>query len=646
MHGSRTRSGLESITDPVLYSRVVELFFQAVALPPEEQLPFLATQCANAPEMLPLLQSLLREDQSGSLALPANEPAVVTPILDTQLSPGKEEDLSGRRLAHYEILAPIAAGGMGTVYRANDTRLGRTAALKFLPPVLLNDPASRERFLREARAIASIDHPNVCTVYEIQEADGRLFIAMADLHGTTLDDRLQGGPMPLSESLEIAVQTARGLQAAHAQGIVHRDVKPSNLMLVPTQDLRVHVRILDFGIARWMHGATLTEAGLTIGTALYMAPEQVSGSRVDGRADIWSLGVVLYQMLSGRLPFVGNSIRETLAGIAGPTPVDLRALGEELPGELILILRKSLCKDPDKRYQTIGEFTADLEKVQLLLRSRRADSSIFHKRPITWTAAIVAVLAATGIGLFHLFPGRAPERTDSSAVVPFTFDPGRQLSPAISPDGKEIAFSGEGKTGSNPLEIYVQLIGSTDALQLTKAPPGSEDRFPVWDTNGGRIAFLRAKASERFARILIVPALGGTEIDVGADGVLRGGKLAWSPDGRRLAFTALNQAGDQAIFEWSLEGHSLKQLSFPAHGQGDCCPQYDPSSDQLAFIRNEVEIVVARPDGKRERTLPVQVSWPGLAWSADGRSIFYSWFGKLSKVNLASGVDLTSRNRN
>jgi Tol biopolymer transport system component len=619
VRGSRTRSGLEAITDPAVYQRAAELFSLAVELAPEEQSSFLQKQCGSDPNLLRLVENLLREDQRAVAPIPADE-----------------EGLSGRTLSHYRIIAPMAAGGMGIVYRATETRLERTVALKFLPPFLIDDPASRERFVREARAIASIDHQNVCTVYEIDEADGLIFIAMACLEGVTLDERIGNGLFPAEQAIDIALQTARGLQAAHAKGIVHRDIKPANLMLIDTESPEAVVRILDFGIAQWTERTALTEDGLTVGTVSYMAPEQVAGSRVDGRADIWSLGVVLYQMLSGRLPFDGSSVREVLAAIAGPKPADLTAIRNVVSAEIVSILRKALEKDPAKRYQTASALIADFEALRgtgeggAIPRAKRA-----HR--LLWAAGILALAGVMGVALFTVTRSKAPSEADAPRIVPFTFYPGYQEDPAISPDGKEIAFVGQGKDGSNPLEVYVQLIGSTDPLRLTKVPAGSADRSPVWDPSAARIAFLRTRSGERFARILMIPALGGGETDLGLDGVLSSGRLAWSPNGRTLAFAGSDRAAQGAIFELSLPDHTIRQRSFPAYGQNDCCPQYDPSGKRLAFKRNEVEIVVTGADHEPVRALPARASWPGLTWTADGGSLAYSWFGKLAKVNLRSG---------
>lgn len=613
--------------DPARHDRVAELFSRAVELLPEDRSSFLEQQCGNDDDLLSVIQNLLQEDREGSILIDNESPAL-SEFLE------QEHDLSGRTLAHYRIVESVAGGGMATVYRAIDTRLERTVFLKFLPRFVVHDPASRERLLREAQAVASIDHPNVCTVHEVEEADGFIFIVMAFLKGTPLDRVIAKGRLPVKDVIEIAVQIARGLEAAHEKNIVHRDIKPANLMLADTGSGAPLVRILDFGIAQWAEKTGLTQEGLTIGTISYMAPEQINQSRVDARADIWSLGVVMYQMLSGHLPFDQGSVREILAAIAGPAPVDLAA-ASGVPVELVTILQKMLAKDPHCRYQTMSALITDLEK--LPDQSPATDTVVARLRRRPWIAWSIAAAFALGLVVVitrWIKPFAEPE---ALRVVPLTFYPGHEQNPAISPDGKQVAFVGQGKDGTNPLEIYVQLIGSTEPLRVTRNSAGFEDRSPAWDPTGTRIAFLRLRRDARFAKVMIIPALGGVETDLKVDKVLGLGRLTWSSDGRSLAFSGLNSSDRQAIFELSLSDHTIRERSFPAEGQADCCPQYAPNGGRLAFKRNETEIVVTEEGNRPVRTLPVRASWPGLAWSADGRSLMYSWFGQFAKVNLSNG---------
>ncbi len=628
MRGSKTRSGLNAITDPAVYKRVAELFSQAAELPVQDRAAFLQDKCGSDADLLRLVENLLQADREGMI-----EPELAA---DRSLQT-IHEDLSGRTVSHYQIVGPMGAGGMGVVYRATETRLQRTVALKFLPPVLRDDSSSRERFIREARVIASIDHQNVCPVYEIEESDGFIFIAMACLEGTSLEEKIRSGPIPVKQAIGIALQAAYGLQAAHARGVVHRDIKPANLMLTGTESGEPLVRILDFGVAQWTERTVLTQEGLRIGTVLYMAPEQVAGSRVDQRADIWSLGVVLYQMLSGRVPFDGSTLREALAAIAGPQPPDLRPIREAAPAEFVSILRKMLEKEPARRYQTASALISDLEGVRTLAEPRPI-ARLSRGLGVYRVAGIVAIAALLVFSMFLFVRYQRPHGLDPLRIIPFTYYPGYEEDPAISPDGKEIAFVGQGKDGDSPFEVYVQLIGSTDPLRLTNIPAGAQDRSPVWNPNATRLAFLRSRTGEPFARILTISALGGSETDLGLDKVVAPGKLAWSPNGRTLAFARSVGKDQDAIFELSFSDHKVHQRSFPAGGQSDCCPQYDPRGEQLAFRRNSTEIVITDERRRRVRELPARISWAGLTWTADGRALLYSWFGRLAEIDPMSGL--------
>jgi tetratricopeptide (TPR) repeat protein/TolB-like protein len=307
----------------------------------------------------------------------------------------------GKTVSHYTILEKLGGGGMGVVYKAEDTRLKRFVALKFLPPELTHDELAKERFEQEARAASALDHSNVCTIHEIDETeDGQVFICMAYYDGETLKHRLTRGPLTMDDTLNIVLQVAEGLRQAHEHGIVHRDIKPANVML--TKDGAA--KIVDFGLATLAGKAHLTSASEIAGTLSYMSPEQIHGSPLDHRSDLWSLGVTMYEMLTGRLPFVGAEAQTVLQAIAHQEPAPIESLRTGVPAPLAAIVSKCLQKDPEERYQSAADLRADLRHVKHALTSATVSSmkalppvSSFRQRlrPVVALPVAVVVVAIT-----------------------------------------------------------------------------------------------------------------------------------------------------------------------------------------------------------------------------------------------------------
>ena len=353
-------------------------------------------------------------NQCGEALKPAEGPDITKTFITPKDSLQKGTTLAGR----YTIIEELGRGGMGVVYKAEDTKLKRTVALKFLPPELTHIPDVKARFMREAQAAAALDHPNICTVYEFDEADETTFISMAYIEGKSLKDKIEAGPIALEEALRIAEQTAEGLQEAHKKGVVHRDIKSANIMVTE----RDQAKIMDFGLARKTEGTLITQEGTTMGTVAYMSPEQAQGEKVDHRSDIWSFGVVLYEMLTGKLPFKGEHEQAVIHSILKEKPKQVTNERPEVPASIEQVIDKALEKNPDDRYQQIEEFLDDLKSIsagivpeEIKARLRREK---FRKRrkAILYTGAGGLVILAVVL-ILTFFPGGA-EAIDSIAVLP------------------------------------------------------------------------------------------------------------------------------------------------------------------------------------------------------------------------------------
>ncbi len=345
----------------------------------------------------------------------AGAPVSVTKTVETptQRIPGGTV-IAGR----YQIIEELGRGGMGVVYKALDNKLKRTVALKFLPFEWTYDAQAKERFVREAQAAAALDHPNICTVHEIDEADGRMFISMAFVEGESLKARIERGPLKLDEALNLGLQVAEGLREAHKKGIIHRDIKSANIMVTP----KGQAKIMDFGLAKLRGGTSLTKTQTTLGTVAYMSPEQARGDEVDHRSDIWSLGVVLYEMLAGRLPFAGEHDQAVVYAILKEPPKPLSALRPEISVSLENVVGKALEKSPEQRYESVGELIEDLKAVAAgaepeRIRSRRRKTKLRTWKKAGLFGGAACLLILLSVIALKLFTG-SQRAIETLAVLP------------------------------------------------------------------------------------------------------------------------------------------------------------------------------------------------------------------------------------
>src|SRR5881394_2944156 len=424
------------LMEPGRWGRITDIYHATIARPSEERASFLGEECHGDESLRKQVEAMVKSHERSGDFIESPAFAVAPELLIDEPT----GDLIGQSIGHYRIESLIGVGGMGEVYLARDDRLRRKVALKLLPEHLTADETQLSRFKTEARAASALNHPNILTVYEIGAEGNRQFIATEFIEGMTLRASLACGRMNLHAALEIAVQVASALAAAHEAGVVHRDIKPENIMLRPDG----YVKVLDFGIAKLIEqrppsnryevgttAALQTRPGLVLGTGQYMSPEQTRGQKVDARSDIWSLGVVLYEMVEGSPPFRGETPSDCIVSILTMEPPPLSGVLSDVPLNLESILQKALRKNSDERYQTIKEMLADLRNLKGELETKsslpqakaRAESIVRqikrHKRGVLLMLA-VAILAAGAFAYSFFFVAPAPLPNEKSiAVLPF-----------------------------------------------------------------------------------------------------------------------------------------------------------------------------------------------------------------------------------
>jgi len=556
----------------------------------------------------------------------------------------------GRTILHYQIVETLGRGGMGVVYKARDTHLDRFVAIKVLPPEKVADPERKLRFVQEAKAASALNHPNIIHLYDIAEADGVQFIAMEYVAGETLDKMIGRKGLRLNEALKYATQIADALAKAHSAGIIHRDLKPANIMVTENG----LVKVLDFGLAKLSETATSefgdtatvrlpegpnTEEGTIVGTAAYMAPEQAEGKKVDARSDIFSFGSVLYEMVTARRAFHGDSKMSTLSAILKDDPKSVSSITPDVPLDLEKIISRCLRKDPERRFQHMGDLKIALQDLEEESNSGRLSGVIDTRLPagrrrsrLPWAAGLIVLLLIFAAGLWLRLHRPATGGGLAAKTVPLTSYVGNECCPSFSPDGNQVAFVWDGP-GQDNVDIYVKLIGTEHAVRLTNDP--APDHSPAWSPDGRYIAFVRDLPGSK-AGVYLVPAIGGPERklaeisvpETSAVGNAFGG-LSWLPDGKWLAITDLN-----SLWALSLSTGEKRKLTFPPAGNIDDTPAFSPDGESLAFSRHstlsaaEIYLLAlsgdAAPKGEpKQITFKRQVS-KSPVWTANGREIIFS----------------------
>jgi Tol biopolymer transport system component/tRNA A-37 threonylcarbamoyl transferase component Bud32 len=509
---------------------------------------------------------------------------------------------------------------MGEVYKARDPRLDRVVAIK------LAGAAFSERFGREARAIASLNHPNICQIYDI----GPDYLVMELISGQPLSSLIDGRPMPLEQVVSLAAQMADGLDEARLKGIVHRDLKPANILVTA----KGQVKILDFGLAKSSapgepDGTTvtdlMTQPGAVMGTFPYMSPEQGKGEPVDHRSDLFSLGIVLYEMASGRRPFAGATPVALLHEIAHKPPAPLASPDPRLDR----IVGKLLEKDPALRYQTAAELQADLN----WLAQPRPQPAV--RSPLLLGLAVSA-LAAAGVW-FGFFRDAEPPAAGAPTVLPFTTFPGSETSPAFSPDGKQLAYAWDGESADGA-RIYVQRLDAATPLRVSNGP--GNDGSPVWSPDGGQIAFVRNNGSS--GNVYLIPSLGGPErrlTEVSAGQAVS--RLAWSPDGSSLVLSDRIPGADyDCLYRITISTGERQRISTGSapHLFSDRAPSYSPDGSRIVFVRELDYFVddlfwIPAAGGESTRLTHDRRSVNTPSWTPDGRFIVFQ-----SDRALTSGI--------
>jgi len=620
------------------WRQIEELCHRALAQPREERAAFLATACAGDASLQRDVESLLAEESSADAFM--NAPAAA--VARWAVPEHAKGTLVGRRLGSYAIRSLLGVGGMGEVYRAHDDTLGREVAIKVLPPAFTADPERRARFEREARMLATLNHPHIAAIYGVEEADGVRGLVLELVEGETLAERIAVGPsLPIAEVLGLARQIADALDAAHEKGIVHRDLKPANIKITPDGA----VKVLDFGLAKAVtadasapdltQSPTVTIDGtrdnVILGTVAYMSPEQARGKAVDKRTDIWAFGCVLYEMLTGRVPFAGETVSDTIGKILEREP-DWTALPAATPPLIRRLLLRCLAKDAKQRLRDIGEARIEIDAID---EGPLGPSDVPvapvapAKTRTSWLPWVALAVLAAGVGVWEVRrPAIIQENPLANARFSrFTDWEGTEGGAEISPDGKFVAFLAD---RAGQFNLWVSQVGSGTFLNLTQdlpplSAPGGILRILGFSGDGGEIWF--TEAGDSSAPKWLIPLSGGTPRAFLGQG---NAAPSWSPDDTRLVFFR-NSDGDPFFTADRTSANArpivVDKEGFFADSQHNHNPVWSPDGQWIYFTHGpkptELNVWRVRPSGGTPEQLSTFRTAANRLAPIDSRTLLY-----------------------
>jgi Tol biopolymer transport system component len=640
---------------PERWQHLKQIFQSALDREPAERTAFLREACAGDPALRSEVESLISSHDQADDSIEAMAAEAATEML------ADDRAIVGKQIGHYQVLSRIGRGGMGEVFLAQDASLGRKVALKLLRTEFTRNEERLRRFQQEARAASSLNHPNILTIYEIGQDDSLHFMATEYVEGETLRQQISRVRMTLGQALDVAVQVASALSAAHQAGIIHRDIKPENIMLRNDG----YVKVLDFGLAKLAEAKAIdtaaptlpkveTEPGLVMGTVSYMSPEQARGLAVDARTDIWSLGVMIYEMAAGRQPFEGETASDVLSLILQKEPPPLAHSSPEVPGELERIVRKALRKDKEERYQTIKDLLIDLRNLRKELEleaemerslppaisrmlgsgqstaatAQTTSSAEYivteikqHKRAAALILGITILAAVTLYVLSRRNPLTKEAPTIKATFTQLTDQSGPEYTPSLSPDGKSFVYRGD---ASGNRDIYLQRVGGKNPVNLTKDSP-SDDMQPAFSPDGERIAF---RSEREGGGIFLMGATG--------ESVKRltnfGYNPAWSPDGKEIACAdegpldpTSRRNPNSRVWAVNVATGERRQVT----KEDSIQPNWSPHGNRIAYggrrnaAQRDIWTIPAGGGEPTEVTNDQAVEgWP--VWSPDGKYLYFA----------------------